>query len=85
MNRLMMLQPILASGCRRLVADRDLQDGSEQDDHQRIGQGVDDIDDAHDDEVDLAAEIACDGADRHADDQHDKAREEADGQEMRVP
>ena len=63
-----------------LVADRDLQDRGEQDDHQRIGQGVDDIDDAHDDEVDLAAAVACDGADRHADDQHDEAREEADGE-----
>ena len=57
-----------------------LQNACQKNDHQHVRQRVDDIHDAHDDQVDLSAAVARDGAHGHADEQDDDAGKEADGQ-----
>ena len=57
-----------------------LHDGGQQNDHQGVGQGVDDIHQSHDEHIHLAAAVARDGAHGNADNQHDQAGEEAHAQ-----
>ena len=52
---------------------------SQQNDQKHIRQGVNNIDNTHDDQVDLSTAVAGDGSDGHTDDQNDDAGEEADG------
>ena len=66
----------LALGRSDHVLDRD----GQQDHDQHVRQGVDDIDDAHHDHIDLAAEITGDCAVNDADHHDDQRRDEADHQ-----
>ena len=65
-----------AGGKAQTLVQHDLQ----EDDDQHVGQGVDDIHNAHHNEIDLAAEIARDAAVEKADDEHDDAGEKAHGE-----
>ena len=56
------------------------EEDDEQDDEEDEGQRIEDVDDAHHDLVDLAAEIAGGGAVDHADDDRDEAGKQADGE-----
>ena len=55
-----------------------LQGGGQQNDQQHIRQRVDNIDNAHDDQVNLAAAVTRDRTDRHTDDKDNDAGEKAD-------
>ena len=56
------------------------QHGGEQNDHQHIRQRINDIHNAHDDQIDLAADVTGDTAHEDADYQHDDACKKADSQ-----
>ena len=54
-----------------------LQNAGQENHHQHVRQRVNDIHDAHDDQVYFSAAVARDGSHRHADDQDDNTCEEA--------
>ena len=67
-------------GALKALAQQLIQHHGEQDHHQGIRKGVDNIHDAHHDQVRLPSGIAGDGPVEQADEQHDQRGEEADSQ-----
>ncbi len=61
----------------RLAEGRLAEGDRQQDDEQQVGEGVDDVGEAHQEVVGPAAEPAGDGADRHADHDDDGLDDEA--------
>ena len=68
---------LLQRGSRQSRSQGLLQDAGQKDDHQHVRKRIDDVHDAHDDQVDLSAAVARDGAHGHADEQDNDTGEEA--------